>query len=62
MKKYKIKYVYERWYDVEIEAKNEDEAREIFDSGDFDSEPRLMGGEIQDSVIMEEVKIGRAHV
>ena len=56
MKKYKIKYVYERWYDVEIERSNEDESREIFDSGDLDSEPRLMGGEIQDSVIMEEVK------
>lgn len=55
MPKYKIKYVYERWYDLDIEAENEGKAWEIFQTGNFDKEPRLVGGEIQADPIMEEV-------
>jgi hypothetical protein len=55
MPKYVIKYVYEHWYDVEIEATSADEAREKFDNAIFDSNPRLVGGELQDSVLVEEV-------
>lgn len=53
MSKYKVKYVYERWYDVEIEAESEDKAWEIFYEGTFDIEPRLVGGELQADPIME---------
>lgn len=53
MSKYKVKYVYERWYDVEIEAESEDKAWEIFYEGAFDIEPRLVGGELQADPIME---------
>lgn len=59
MPKYKIKYVYERWYDLVLEAENEDEASRLFHSGDFElngDEPRLVGGELQDSVIIEELE------
>jgi hypothetical protein len=56
MPKYRVKYVYERWYDLEIEAESEEKAREIFDSVDFQGEPRLVGGEIQDSVVIEETE------
>ena len=58
MNKYKIKYVYERWYDLEIEAESEDKAWEMFHSGDFELlgyEPRLVGGELQADPIIEEV-------
>jgi hypothetical protein len=50
MSKYKIKYTYERWYDLVIEAASEEEARNKFWSNDFDQEPYLVGGEIQDGV------------
>ena len=59
MPKYKIKYVYERWYDLVIEAENEDEASRLFYSGDFENngdEPNLVGGELQDSVIIEKME------
>ena len=55
MAKYLVKYVYERWYDLEIEAENEEKAREIFENADYQGEPRLVGGQIQDSVIIEEL-------
>ena len=55
MKKYLVKYVYERWYDLEIEAENEEKAREIFENADYQGEPRLVGGELQDSFQIEEV-------
>ena len=55
MRKYRIKYVYEKWYDLDIEAENEDKAWEIFRDGDFPNEPRLMGGELQADAIIEEV-------
>jgi hypothetical protein len=55
MPKYKVKYVYERWYDLEIEAENEDKAWEMFYDGNYEAEPRLVGGEIQGDPIMEEL-------
>ena len=55
MPKYKVKYVYERWYDLEIDAESEQKARDMFDSAEFTAEPRLVGGEIQDSVQIEEL-------
>jgi hypothetical protein len=56
MPKYLIKYVYERWYDLEIEASSKDEALDKFHSADFEEEKaRLVGGELQDSVVVEEV-------
>ena len=56
MPKYKVKYVYERWYDLEIEAESADQARDMFHAGTFTEEPRVVGGEIQDSIEIEEVK------
>jgi hypothetical protein len=47
MPKYKFKYVYERWYDLEIEAESEEKAREMFENADFKGEPRLVGGQTQ---------------
>ena len=47
MPKYKFKYVYERWQDLEIEAESEEKAREMFENADFKGEPRLVGGQTQ---------------
>jgi hypothetical protein len=55
MPKFKVKYVYERWYDLELEAEDRDQAMEIFHAGHFDAEPRVVGGEVQDSIVIEEV-------
>lgn len=49
MPTYKVSYTYERWYDVEIEAESEAEALDKFNAADFTAEPRLIGGELQDS-------------
>jgi hypothetical protein len=56
MAKYKFKYVYERWYDLEIEAESEEKAREMFENADFKGEPRLVGGEIQPDYEVEEAR------
>lgn len=55
MAKYKFKYVYERWYDLEIEAESKEKAREMFENADFKGEPRLVGGEILPDYEVEEV-------
>lgn len=55
MPKFKVKYVYERWYDLELEASSREEALDKFHAGDFEIESRLVGGELQDSVVIEEV-------
>lgn len=39
MKKYKI--IYEEAYDIIIEAENEDEAYEIFSTGEYSAEPHF---------------------
>lgn len=59
MPKYRVKYVYETWYDVDIIAKDEDDALEIFHAGNFEDEPRRVGGELQDSIQIKEVKNGK---
>lgn len=56
MPKFKIKYVYERWYDVTIEAPNEQEAVRKFWDTEFIEEPVLVGGEIQDGIDIEKVE------
>ena len=63
MPKYRVKYVYELWYDLDIEAENQEEAERMFYSGDYELsgiEPRLMGGELQDSIQIEELEEANA--
>lgn len=63
MPKYRIKYVYERWYDLDLEAENEEEVERLFYSGDYELsgiEPRLMGEELQDSIQIEELEEANA--
>jgi hypothetical protein len=63
MPKYRVKYVYERWYDLDIEAESQEEAERMFYSGDYELsgiEPRLMGGELQDSIQIEELEEANA--
>ena len=54
MKTYTIKYTMENWYEVKVTAKDEEQAREIFFSGNFDDDPRLFGGELQEGIDIEE--------
>ena len=56
MKTYEIKYTAEKWYKVNISAENEDQARELFFSGEFDEEPLLYGEETQDGIDVVYVK------
>lgn len=56
MAKYQIEFTDEIWQRIIIEANSEDEAREIFASGEFDwTDVQTFGGEIQDSVEITEV-------
>jgi len=57
MPKYRIKYVYERWYNLDIEADSKKQALEKFHSNDFTSEPTMVGGELQDSMEVEELSL-----
>ena len=55
MKTYTIKYTYEKWYSVNVAAESEEQARELFFSGEFNDEDRvLIGEEIQDGIDIEE--------
>ena len=54
MPKYKVKYVYETWYDLTIEAPSLEQAKEIFWSGDYEDNPHEVGGEIADGAVWEE--------
>lgn len=54
MAKYKIQYAYERWYEVEVEAENEEKAWETFHRFDFDNE-KYVGGELQADATIEEI-------
>lgn len=56
MPKYKIKYTIESWYEVEIEADDRQDARAKFDAFDYHDNSKEIGSELQDSVIVEEVK------
>lgn len=55
MKTFRVKYVYEKWYDLDIEAETLEEAEEKFYSGDFEEDPREVGGELAEGVTFEEV-------
>ena len=57
MAKYVVKYVYERWYDVEIEADSVEEADRKFWEADFAKAPVQVGGEIQKNYDIEEVAL-----
>jgi hypothetical protein len=57
MSKYLIKYVYEKWYDLEIEAGSREEALEKFWESSFTEEPRLVGGEVQKGIDIEEIEV-----
>lgn len=54
--KYEIKYTEETWYRLEIEADSEEQARDKFFSGEWEEEPTIFGGELQDGISVEEVK------
>ena len=56
MKTFRVKYVYEKWYDLEIEAETLQEAEDKFYSGDFEEDPREVGGELAEGVTFEEVE------
>ena len=58
MAQFRVEWTEELWYRAVIEADTEDEAREIFWSGEFDTGyvGNLYNTEIQDSVEFEEVQ------
>jgi len=58
MPAFKISYTEEVWRSVIVQAKDEDVALEKFWSGDFDpSTIKETGGEIQESIDIEELDI-----
>jgi hypothetical protein len=57
MSKYEISFTEEVWKVVVIEASNEEEARKKFWEFDFDeTTERVTGGEVQESLDIEEVE------
>lgn len=54
--KYEIKYTEETWYRLEIEADSEEQARDKFFSGEWEGEPTIFGGELQDGISVEELE------
>lgn len=60
MPRYKVGYTIERWYVLEIEAENEEKAREKFYDGDYEDDARDVGSELQDSVLIEEMEEANA--
>jgi len=54
--KYEIKYTEETWYRLEIEADSEEQARDKFFSGEWEEEPTIFGGELQDGISVEELE------
>ncbi len=58
MSKYKIAWTLESWYSVEIDAENSEKALDIFWNtlGSPDVVPKLEGQEVQDSIVIREVK------
>ena len=56
MARFKIEWTEEVWYQLEVEADSEEQARELFWAGEYNlDEGTQTGGECQDSVIIEEV-------
>lgn len=57
MPTYRIEWTEETWNRLEIEAETEEEALELFHMGEFDYQAvKITGGEIQDSIEIEEVE------
>ena len=56
MPKYRVKYVYERWYNLDLEAENEAQARKKFETAEFEEEPTITGGELQSRYEIEELQ------
>ena len=55
---FEISYTDESWKRAVVEAKNEEEARDKFWSGDFDTTKiRVVGGEIQESIDIDELDV-----
>lgn len=56
MATYVIRYTEETWYRLEIEAENEEQARDKFFFGEWEEEPTIFGGELQDGIEVEELE------
>jgi len=57
MPTYLVEWTREVWYRSQVEASNEEEAREMFWSGDYDDDSdTIFGSEIQDSVEFRQVE------
>jgi len=56
MPKYRVKYVYERWYNLDLEAEDEAQARKKFETAEFEEEPIITGGELQSRYEIEELQ------
>ena len=55
---FEIAYTDESWKRAVVEANNEEEARDKFWSGDFDTTKiRVVGGEIQESIDIDELDV-----
>ena len=55
--KYRINYTMERWWFVEIEAKDEAEARRLFWEDEIDYQtnpPTIVGDQLSDYILIEE--------
>lgn len=53
---FEISYTDESWKRAVVEANNEEEARDKFWSGDFDTTKiKIVGGEIQESIDIDEL-------
>ena len=53
MPKYEIRYTIERWYNIIIEAENEEEARRLFWKDEIDYQtnpPTLVGEQLSDFI------------
>jgi predicted ATP-grasp superfamily ATP-dependent carboligase len=57
MTNYLVSWTEEIWYRVNIQANSVEEARELFWSGEFDTEESF-GGEIQDGVDIKPAELG----
>lgn len=55
MATFQIDWTEEVYYRAYVEAESEEEARELFDSGELWDEASVFGSEVQDSVGIEEV-------
>jgi hypothetical protein len=57
MKEFEISWTQEIWYRTTIKANNENEARELFWSGEFDGQKET-GAKVQDGIDIKEINNG----